>query len=72
MELLYGSLAALFILSLAVNAYLFILLRKSAKTRPESYEVKDLLRDLMAGRGLIEIKRIAPESFFIRSPRESQ
>jgi len=34
-----------------------------------SYEVTELLHDLTAGRALIEVKRIAPSDFFLRSPR---
>ena len=36
----------------------------------DSYEVQELLHDLTAGKALIEIKRIAPSSVFLRSPRE--
>ena len=40
------------------------------KKQKESYEVLDLLHDLSNGRGLIEVKRVAPSSFFLRSPRD--
>lgn len=43
---------------------------KVAAYRPEdSYEVKQLMNDLTAGRALVEVRRIAPEDFFLRSPR---
>ena len=44
--------------------------KKSART--ESYEVKDLLRDLLAGSTLIQVKRVDPAEVFLRSPRGDQ
>lgn len=49
-------------------------LQKELSTRKlkNSYEVEELLHDLTAGKALIEIKRVAPSSFFLRSPRDSE
>lgn len=63
--------SALLALSLILNSYLLIKVR-ARKARQESYEVINLLHDLTAGKGLIEIKRIAPVDVFMRSPRGNQ
>lgn len=56
------------VLSIALNIFLYIKL-KSSKHKPEaSYEASDLLSDLLKGRALIEVRRIAPESVFLHSP----
>lgn len=38
--------------------------------KDSSYEVKDLLQDLLTGSALIQIKRISPESVFLRSTKD--
>ena len=40
----------------------------AAKKGKESYEVIQLLHDLSGGHALIEVKRVSPDSFFLRSP----
>lgn len=54
--------------SLCLNAYL---LWQKAHTPPkqESYEVKELMSDLLSGSALIKIERIAPADVILRSPR---
>ena len=58
-------------LSLAANGYLFFLFKKKP-TKQESYEAQELLRDLLTGSALIEVRRIAPTDVFLRSPRDAQ
>jgi len=70
MNLLFGTLLAILPLSLALNLLQFHLARKSRQKRPESYELKEFLRDMMAGRGLLEVRRIDPDHLMIRSPRD--
>ena len=62
-------LSCLLIISASLNVYLFIKIRKSRKARPDTYEVKDLLQDLLAGSGYIKVTRISPTDFYLRSPR---
>lgn len=67
MEFYIGAIA---LLSIFFNMYL---MNKARKETPQSKRQHDLriLQDLMGnGRSLIEIKRIAPSEFFIRSPRD--
>lgn len=40
------------------------------KARPETYEVKELLNDLLSGSALIQVTRVAPTDYFLRSPRD--
>jgi peptidoglycan hydrolase CwlO-like protein len=46
--------------------------KKIAENKTESYEVKDLLRDLAGGRGLVKLTRVDPADFFLRSPRDRE
>jgi hypothetical protein len=62
--------AGICLASVSLNIYL---LYKEFKRKPESKKQQDmrLIQDLMTnGRSLIEIKRIAPSDYFIRSPRD--
>jgi hypothetical protein len=50
-------------------------LKKQLETKKKStnsYEVEELLHDLTSGKSLVEIRRIAPSSFFLRSPKDNQ
>lgn len=47
-------------------------LEKNPPKKQDSYEVIELIHDLTAGRALVEIRRIDPTSFFIRSPKDMQ
>ena len=60
----------LFFLSILLNAYLFLRLKKAKKQRPESYELTEFIADMAAGKGLVEIKRVHPGNVFLRSTRE--
>lgn len=63
------SLSLTLLVSLGLNIYLGLKYFK----KPPSQESKDLqlINDLMtSGKSLIEIRRIAPNNFFIRSPRD--
>jgi len=67
----YMQIALLIMLSvlIAINLSNLYYLTKKKKTQPEM-DMK-LLHDLsMNGRALVEIKRIVPGSFFLRSPRD--
>ena len=61
--------AALLILSVIFNIYQTITLKKLKKKRVESYEVKNLLHDLLAGEGYIKVTRIAPTDFYLKRPQ---
>lgn len=63
------TLVTFLLLSLIGNALLAYRLQQKRK-RPESYEVKELLSDLLAGGALIEVRRIAAADVFLRSPRQ--
>ena len=54
--------------SLTLNAFLLLKKPKQAE-RKEDYKVSELLHDLLAGRALVEVKRIAPADVFLRSPK---
>lgn len=57
-------------LSLILNSVFCYNFYKNSKKAQEQKDMR-LLQDLMSkGRVLIEIKRIAPEQFFLRSPRD--
>jgi hypothetical protein len=66
-------LAFICIVSILFNAYF---IHKELKRKPKNKEQRikedmQLLQDLMSnGRTLVEIKRIAPSDYFIRSPRD--
>lgn len=45
---------------------------KSEKPKQESYEVKDLLSDLMTGEALVKVSRVSPDNVFIRSVKEQK
>jgi len=62
----------LLIISLVSNIFLFFYIKNKKKTEKpkDSYELSQFLSDLMAsGSSTIEVKRIAPTEFFLRSPR---
>lgn len=56
-------------LSLAINAALYHLLKKSKKQRPLSRSAEELMHDLTAGVALVRIERVDPGDVFLRSPR---
>jgi hypothetical protein len=70
MNLLFGTLLTTFPLSLALNLLQFQLARKARLKRPESYELREFIRDMSAGRGLIEVRRVDPANVMLRSPRD--
>lgn len=45
---------------------------KLEKPKQESYEVKDLLSDLMTGEALVKVSRVSPDNVFIRSVKEQK
>ncbi len=61
------TLSSLLTLSLAINFYLFF--RNKKKPKQETYEVGELLSDLLAGQAMVRVERIAPADVLIRSPR---
>lgn len=65
MEIIY----LLFLASLISNAFLFYRLKRKPK-KTETYDAKALMIDLMRGGALVEIKRLDPDSIYLRSPRE--
>lgn len=67
MEIIYLSLSL--IISLFFNIYLLYQLKRKPK-KSETYDAKALMMDLMRGGALVEIKRLDPDSIFLRSPRE--
>lgn len=60
----------LFIIVLALFTIQLKKQLKLSKQRQESYEVKDLLQDILSGKGLVEVRRISPIDVFLRSPRD--
>lgn len=68
MNLIVIILTVLAASSLTLNA--FLLLRKIKKpNKQETYDVKELLNDLLSGRALVEVRRISPADIFLRSPK---
>jgi hypothetical protein len=59
---LSGALA----LSLCLNGFLALLVRRLKKTPPpqQTYDALQLMHDLTAGSALVQIKRIAPENMY--------
>lgn len=56
--------------SVILNVYFFRCMRKMSKGARTEKDLR-LLSDLMTnGHTLIQIKRIAPEEYFVRSPRD--
>ena len=53
-------------MSVAFNAYQFIAIKKLKKKKVDSYEVKELLHDLLSGDGYVKVTRIAPTDFYLR------
>lgn len=79
MEFTLIILAAICVASVAFNLYQFKETEKLQadiealkRKGPESYEVRDLLRDLATGRALVKITRVEPMDVFLRSPRDMQ
>jgi hypothetical protein len=56
--------------SILLNAYLIYKLKYQKLKKTETYDAKALMVDLMRGGALVEIRRLDPESIFLRSPRE--
>lgn len=52
-------------LSLGLNLFLYQKLKKKPP-KEESYEVMDLLQDLLAGEAMVQVKRIDPASVLMR------
>lgn len=67
-EVLTGLVSGLCILSVSINAYQFLKARKRTPPK-ESYEARDLLKDLLGSSAVIEIKLMDKSTFFLRSPR---
>jgi len=59
----------LFLVSLAVNAYLFFLLNQAKKKRGQSQELRDFFTDLNTGGALVAVHRIDPDMQLLRSPK---
>lgn len=71
MGLLILGISVCLAISVILNGYLYYRLRLLKNTpRKDTYEVMDLLQDLMAGQAVVQIKRIAPSDVFLRSPRQ--
>lgn len=69
-EYLIYYLCGLLFVSAAVNAFLlYKYLQKPKANIQETYDVQELLADLLAGQALIKIERIAPSNILLRSPR---
>ena len=72
MELFLSFVIFLFIISTSFNIYFYIRLKKIPFKKEDMIKNDlNLLHDLTSGRArtLIEIKRIAPSDFFLRSPK---
>jgi Na+-transporting NADH:ubiquinone oxidoreductase subunit NqrC len=55
--------------SILLNAHQYRALRQKPQ-RQETYDVKELLADLLSGDGLVQVRRISPTDVFLRSPRD--
>lgn len=66
--MIVGIVSALLLASLSLNAY-FLYRLKKIKSRPDSYEARELLQDLVSGDALVRITRVAPANVILRSPR---
>lgn len=56
-------------LSVCLNGFLFLKLRELSKKPTPTYDVQDLLSDLMRGNALVKVSRVAPEDVFLRSAK---
>ena len=63
-------LVILLTVSIGFNSILIYKTHKNKKERPRSYEVADLMHDLLDGKALVEVRRISPVDVFIKSPRQ--
>jgi hypothetical protein len=66
MFFLIVSISCVASLSLSLNIILIIRARRKPE-RPSSYEVADLLRDLLSGSALVKVSRISSDDCFFRS-----
>lgn len=64
-------LSAVLLISVGANVILSWHLWKAKKLppRPETYEVQELMTDLLRGQALVRVERVAPADVFLRSPR---
>jgi hypothetical protein len=62
--------SCLLIASLGANALLGIKLKTRKAPSEMTYDASQLLRDLLAGKALVKVERIAPEGLFIMAPRD--
>jgi hypothetical protein len=71
MELqLIDALSAVLLLSLFANIYLVYRLKKRPrKILQETYDVTDLMADLLQGHALVRVERVCPTNVILRSPR---
>jgi hypothetical protein len=58
--------------SLIINFILYFKIKYLKKENPKesSYEVKELLQDLLSGSALVKVSRISSEDVFFRSMRD--
>lgn len=57
--------------SLISNAALaWLLFHPKSKLKTQSYDVRELMRDLSRGGALIKMTRVNPEDVLLRSPRD--
>jgi hypothetical protein len=72
MDLLFLSASLVVSLSSVLLNVVLALKLKGLKTKSKtsSYEVKELLADLLSGPGLVSVARIAPEDVFFKSMRD--
>jgi hypothetical protein len=70
MNLLTGLFLSILPLSLALNLFQYHLAKRARLKQPESYELSAFMRDMLRGRGLLEVKRVDPANIMIHSPRD--
>jgi hypothetical protein len=60
---------AMLVCSLIVNAICLFKLSQFKTQKTSTYDARQLLHDLTAGSAHVEIRRIDPNQYFMRSPR---
>ena len=69
METIILILAGLLVISVAFNGGLGFKLYTFKKNRKDTYDARQLLHDLTVNAAVVEVRRIDPQSIFLRSPR---
>lgn len=55
-------------ISLLINIYFLFQLLKPIPPKESEHGETELLKDILNGKALVQITRIAPENFFLRRP----